>query len=632
MGNIESSLTLRLIDRVTDPAKRMSPAFQKLERQVRHLERTAPKITTATAMLTRAGGFIGAAVGGHAAASLASSAFTRFAEIERRLNRIGITANASSAEIAASFENVKRVANTLGMPMEQVFGSFEDLIVQGKTLKEANDLLETVAKTAHASGAAADDTSKTVGAIAENMKVGAGDMKEAMDYLFQAGNLGRFEFKDMAQYLPAITAAWSNVGYTGAKGLIALGAALQVVRAKVGTAEQAATGVRDLLAKAFSNNVQKNFRKFGIDLEKVLKQGKKEGKDFLEILAEVTNKALKGDLSKIGQLWPEQDSANAVRALIMAMDDYVRLRQQIADGKGAIDAAAPRVSGDAKASLDRLSNASDAVLAAFGRLLDAGGNTSENLTALAGHITAAAEAVERFIAALRKSETDQERRARGELTPEEAAVPLYGEATPADIERRKTWVHLNARIRALQERLRTSEGRLPEEARVRIRDEIEKLQSEIAKLSNAVDHAATAADRGRTTAGVPAPGVPVPHPRPVPVHIDWSQVRNAIPSDFATPGGAPTAFGNIADELAAAISGLDVTAHVEGSITYNGTNVVKIEPSPLFDARVRSIIDEQLRGIVQRGGAAANPRTGTTGSTGVSRPETAPGAGRDGTW
>ena len=116
------------------------------------------------------------------------------------------------------------------------------------------------------------------------------------------------------------------------------------------------------------------------------------------------------------------------------------------------------------------------------------------------------------------------------------------------------------------------------------------------------------------------------------VNIDWSRINDAIATAVSPPGLPPMSAHSIADELAAAISALNVTAHIEGAIEYRGVNEVTITPSPLFDARVRSIIDEQLRGIVQRGGAIANPPTGTSGSTGVSRPETAPGAGAAGTW
>ena len=62
----------------------------------------------------------------------------------------------------------------------------------------------------------------------------AEDLASSFDIMAAAGKAGGFELKDMAQYLPSITALASSKGMTGQQGLGQIAAALQIVRRGAG--------------------------------------------------------------------------------------------------------------------------------------------------------------------------------------------------------------------------------------------------------------------------------------------------------------------------------------------------------------------------------------------------------------
>ncbi|WP_170263594.1 phage tail tape measure protein [Blastochloris sulfoviridis] len=634
MGNIESSLTLRLIDRVTDPAKRMSPAFQQLERHVRRMERLGPKYAAASAILTRGAGMIAGAVGGIGGGMVARNAITTYADLDRRMTRIGITADESREAIMGATDALRSLAQETALPFDQVIGALETMVAQGMSLTDAMDKLPAVLRTAQAAGAETADIANSANALTQHLGITANKMQEAFDIVAKGGKLGQFELKDMARFLPSLAPAFAALGETGTKGITKLVAALQTVRLGTGTAEEAAASMQNIFAKMESDETTKKFKKFGIDLRKEMAKARKEGKDLFETFLDLSEKALKGDMSKLPQLFPDQEFARGMRALLTNRDKLREFIVQLEKAIGTVANDLTRITGDARSSIDRLSNSWTKMLASLGRAGDAAGITKV-FEAIAEYAERAADGWDRI--------HDPEAR-RKHLEKFGIKEPGDGRKFVGRVVDSQRYDAVTRKIAVVEHDLASAEAarrtgnhlaRDPES----VRRQLEQLKAERDELFRSVypaDFEEREFERLRAVArsawGRPAPGVPIPPPRPPAAGVDWSGARAAVPTDFASPSRFPSAFGDIADELAAAISGLDVTAKVEGSITYSGVNEVTITPSPLFDARVRSIIDEQLRGIVQRGGANANPPTGTSGSTGVSRPETAPGAGRDGAW
>ena len=140
----------------------------------------------------------------------------------------------------------------------------------------------------------------------------------------------------MAQYLPSITALASSKGMSGESGLAQIAAALQIVRRGAGDASEAATNFSNILQKINSNDAIGNFKKLGIDIQKVLKDAKANGTDPLEASLRAINTALGGDMSRLGEIFADAQVQKGLIPLLTGLEDYIRLRDEAARADGVI--------------------------------------------------------------------------------------------------------------------------------------------------------------------------------------------------------------------------------------------------------------------------------------------------------
>jgi TP901 family phage tail tape measure protein len=327
-----------------------------------------------SAIVAGSGRMIGAVGGVYAGVRVAGAvkqSFQDFAELDRRMTRLGITADATKRQVNAATVDIRSLARTYAVPVEEALKGLEALVAQGKDLPEALSMMDGIIKSAQASGASIEDMSNSAGAMMTNLKLKVEELPGAFDRLAYAGKKGQFELRDMARYLPELGAAWGNVGQKGADKLADLAAATQIIRKEAGTSERTFNGIRDLLAKINTKEVQGNFKKMGVDLEDGLKKGAKAGKPLFDVLVELTEKAIKGDMAKLPQLFGEIDSRTAISALINLKKEFRELREEIqTKAAGTIVNDIVRVTGDAQASIDRLANSWSAAGIAVGKFVD----------------------------------------------------------------------------------------------------------------------------------------------------------------------------------------------------------------------------------------------------------------------
>lgn len=357
MASLTSILSVRLVDGVTAPAAKAGAS-------VRRLQSTVTRASVATAMAGRAsdaaalastrvlgavGGIAGAAIGMRAA-------ITSFAELERTMTRVGITAGASTGEVKTATTDIAKIADQIGVPLDQVVSGLEALVAAGRSMPEAMAFLPSVVATAHAAGAETADIASTADALATSFKIAGSQMQAAFDILVQGGNLGKFELKDMARYLPSLAANAAAVGLRGEEGVRKLVAMLQVMRSQMGSSEEAASSMGNIFAKMESQETAKRFTKFGVNLRKEMAQARREGKDLLEVFIDLAAKATKGDLSKIPQLFSDMEFARGMRSLLAQREEVGRIEAQLKNSSGSVAGALKELSGDTMTELDRLSN------------------------------------------------------------------------------------------------------------------------------------------------------------------------------------------------------------------------------------------------------------------------------------
>ena len=336
------------------------------------LKRFAANAHGINASIARAGAALRAAAPAlslGAAALAASSANKRFAEVERSFTRIGITGEVGTEATAEGLTRVRQLAYETAVPFEKLKDGMDALVSSGLSFEEALKFLPSVAKTAHASGASFEDIANSSLAVSRHLKISTRELQHAQDIMAAGGKAGQFELKDSAKELPALAPAAKAVGIEGTKGLARLVAMLQAVREGAGSSSEAATNLLNIFQKMESEETAKNFKKFGVDLRKGMDNARKSGADLFDTFIGLTQKALKGDMSKLPQLFADAQVQQGMRPLLEAYARLAGEAKKFHDAQGTVETDLARVNKNAQSSLDRLSESFDRATTAAGSLI-----------------------------------------------------------------------------------------------------------------------------------------------------------------------------------------------------------------------------------------------------------------------
>lgn len=291
---------------------------------------------------------------------------TNFASAERRLNRIAINADAGKDKLAEMFRTVDRAALDYSTTQDSVTDGLETLVAAGRNLDDALSFLPAVTATAQAAGAEITDIATTADSIGTNFGIAGGQMQRAFDILVTSGKQGKFELKDMAQYIPSLAPAFAALGYKGEKGLGRLASALQTIRIREGDASEAATDLQNVLQKMESQETVKNFAKFHINLPEELAKARQEGKDLLDVMIELTEKATKGDLSRIPRLFTDLQVQKGMRALVQGKDAFHQFVADLDHVDGSTLRDLGKILDDNQAKIDRMGASWERMMRAIG--------------------------------------------------------------------------------------------------------------------------------------------------------------------------------------------------------------------------------------------------------------------------
>ncbi|MGQ3295609.1 MAG: phage tail tape measure protein, partial [Shinella sp.] len=297
----------------------------------------------------------GAAIATTALGYAAAKSYSEFAGVERQIGRIALNADKSASIVGPTIVKLQNVAQDTAMSFEDVSSGLETLVASGRSLDDSMAFLPSVAMTAQASGAAISDIALSADALAGSMKIGASDMQRAFDILVAGGKAGKFELKDMAQYLPSLLPAFSALGYEGTEGMQKIVAMLQVVRNQAGSSAEAATYLGNVFQKMYSEETAKKFKKFGVDLPKALDKAKREGRDVLDVFLDMTTVATKGDLSKLTQLFTDAEMQKGIRALMMGRGQMEQFTRALGNVEGSALKDFNQIAEDSAAKIQRLS-------------------------------------------------------------------------------------------------------------------------------------------------------------------------------------------------------------------------------------------------------------------------------------
>lgn len=258
-------------------------------------------------------------------------------EFESKMTDIAQKADLSRAAAAAmGVELLKagRAANQLPAAMQD---GVDTLAGFGLDPRQAAVMMRPIGRAATAYKAEIADLAAASYALHDNLKVPIADTQKMIDAMAAAGKAGAFEIADMAQHVPALAAAYQGLGQKGVAAGTDLAAALQIARKGAGDSATAATNLGNVLQKITSPATVKAFQKMGVDLPAALKRMYAEGKTPIEAIAELTNKTLKGDLSRMGYLFEDAQVQAGLRPLIQNMEEYRRIRAEAGNAGGTTD-------------------------------------------------------------------------------------------------------------------------------------------------------------------------------------------------------------------------------------------------------------------------------------------------------
>jgi len=347
MSTLTSQLVIELLDRVTSPARRAANALSGISNTIRETnsrpillgERLDAAITRNNRAIDAARGRMFDALGTLYVLKEALSAPVQAAqEFDRALAEIGAKGDLSAGQLRGIGQAARQTAAQMNQFATDVVKAQDFLVGMGLDVERATRAMPSIARAATATGASLEDLSKAGFAAMSNLGIAAQDLARSFDTMAAAGKAGGFELRDMAQYLPSITALASSKGMTGSAGLAQITSALQIVRRGAGDASEAATNFNNILQKINSNDAIKNFRKAGIDIQQVLKQAKANGSDPLEASLRAIDTAIGGDLSRIGELFADAQVQKGLIPLLNGLEDYLKLRDQASGASGVIDA------------------------------------------------------------------------------------------------------------------------------------------------------------------------------------------------------------------------------------------------------------------------------------------------------
>ena len=296
----QNELMVHLLRQNAANARRMADAINNinLRRTVGDAGRLNQNLNQSVGLLQRMGQMARnglntgtAIVGGVAAgAAVANTAIKPARSYDEQIARANATATAGQglsiqqrlANKAQIDRIVMQASRDGGATREQVLEAANTLLASGQyDTRTLGQILPNTSKVAFASGANATDAAS----VAMQLQMfGIKDIKRGQDMAVRGGELGGFEYSDMAQWLSRQLPLAKNAGYAGEEGLKQIVLMNQLARRGAGTADEAGNNVVNLLAKLstkeFADAIGDNIDIRQGDATRLKGKGKKKSEVF----------------------------------------------------------------------------------------------------------------------------------------------------------------------------------------------------------------------------------------------------------------------------------------------------------------------------------------------------------------
>lgn len=354
-------MSTKTIEAMVRLSAKMGPmaAFGQVGAKMADLNKKASAFNRTQTMIAKSSSAATAAMlryaGPAAVAYGAKSALVDFANVERRLTRIGNTIGATRDQMRDMQGDIERTAQAYGLTSDALTGTVEAYAAAGADLPDIAANLDILAKAQQGIDATGADTVNAWDTARKSLKLTNDEAERFFGIIAAGGAAGKFEAKDAAQYLPNILPSVAALGQTGNKAVLSTMAALEVVRDFAGSSEQAATSISDLLDKLTAPDVEKKFANVGISLRTELEKGNAAGEDLYDTLHRIIDSATKGDARNLARFFSEKDSRRAARVILTEIERIRAAQDEIArNAPSVLDKNVGNILADTQTKLDKL--------------------------------------------------------------------------------------------------------------------------------------------------------------------------------------------------------------------------------------------------------------------------------------
>lgn len=379
-------------------ARQFDMGLAKLK-QMRTLAEKPLKVASALAQGATTGAMAGAAAGVAATHILKPQV-----DFDRRIGLMANTAfgDKSAPERVAGKQTLVSIVDDAtkrgGGTRESAAEALNAMLASGrfegdKGMTDLKSLMPTIVQAATGSGSSPEEIANIAISAMQNNGLQANQIEAVLGKAIKGGQLGQFELKDMAAWLPKLMA---NAGKSmqGMEGIESLIANAQVARVTAGSSDEAGNNLANLLKKVTSADTKKDFKNQGIDLDAELLKGRSQGKDTLQTFAGLADRvvqdnpayktlqakaaASKDDGEKarmysemagilensgIGKIIQDQEALKALVAIMNNQQrvDEIKGKLQNERGQEVLNSYGT-VSTDAKSGFDKTGNAYDSAV------------------------------------------------------------------------------------------------------------------------------------------------------------------------------------------------------------------------------------------------------------------------------
>lgn len=317
------------------------------------VEAFASKASSAIQGVDKAFSGLGTAMGAIGVSLSVGAAAKEIINLDNRLTRIGLTADASAEQVNQLKQKVFEAATDSKIKIDTT--SINDAldVVMTKTgdLKYTEDNIRNIAIAIQATG----EQGSSIGSVfAEFQKFGytADQITKLMDDMVKQGDMGAFTFGEFAKAGSAVISAYSPIG-TAPEDIKKANAAMQIIMMGTKNAEIAVTALGSAMSELSSPDKQAKLMAIGVRVRD--ESGK--FRDFNDIMADLLQVSKKmGNTDFLGNIFG-QTTMQAVRAYGNFYEDMYPKLMDLGDTTGAMEGKSATMANTLAANLQQVQTA-----------------------------------------------------------------------------------------------------------------------------------------------------------------------------------------------------------------------------------------------------------------------------------